>query len=191
MSERRITNQWTEQDVRFLAANWTKAASILILSMFMGRTASSIQTHASRKNLPKRNEFLEIDRRRWDAEDDARLEEIIAATRLADGRIPIVDVAHMMGRTIDAVAMRLDLLKVHPSSLQRILYVPDSLINDCLQTRRIEAVKDDEEDDFSDFDYEDLRLKPNPAMRTCLTCSKPFYSEGIGNRRCAPCKKRD
>lgn len=32
---------------------------------------------------------------------------------------------------------------------------------------------------------------PGATVRPCLTCGKPFPSEGPGNRMCNPCRQRD
>lgn len=39
----------------------------------------------------------------------------------------------------------------------------------------------------SGFDADET-ANPNAKMRACLCCSRQFFSEGVGNRICDPCK---
>lgn len=36
----------------------------------------------------------------------------------------------------------------------------------------------------------ELLLSSQRSVRTCLSCERPFESEGTHNRMCAPCKRR-
>lgn len=192
----RQVTPWSEQDLRFLADHWQSAASVLVLSYFINRSAVSVQTQASRRGMPARSDIVDIKREDWSAGDDEQLAEIVERYRLGDGRIPIVDVADAIDRTIDAVARRLNLFKLKPEKLRDIIYIPEDLIHENLQKRSEKSDQnpwdldeDDDPEDFVDFDYEDLMPKQKPAMRACLCCRKSFYSEGVGNRICPPCKK--
>src|SRR3546814_4744079 len=64
------------------------------------------------------------------AGDDEQLAEIVEQYRLGDGRIPIIDVADAIDRTIDAVARRLNLFKLKPEKLRDIIYIPEDLIHE-------------------------------------------------------------
>lgn len=187
----RQVTPWTDQELRFLADHWESAASVLVLAYFINRSAVSVQTQASRRGMPARSDIVDIKRDDWSDGDDQNLAQIVENYRLGDGRIPIVDVADAVDRTIDAVARRLNLFKLKPDRLREIIYIPEALIDENLQKRseKIEENPWDEDDDDEDFDYEDLMPKPKAAMRACLCCQKSFYSEGVGNRICPPCKK--
>lgn len=169
---------WSEADKRLLIEYWPTLGSILLIALLLDRPEGSVQTEASRLNLPRRTEEKGRHRKKWTEEEEKDLQTAINIFRTADGSIKIIEVANFIGRSIDAVASRI--LKDYESreEMREGLYIPSS----------VEEIKR-------------LTSRPGPSlrvpqsdtrklakMRNCLTCSRPFWSEGAGNRICPRCK---
>jgi hypothetical protein len=156
---------------------WDSIGSVALIAIMMERSSSSVQTQASRLGLPPRAEEKDRHRRRWAEGDDEILEEVVNELTRPDGRIPIKEVAIRMGRSVDAIVVRLESLYGEDSSILSRLEVPPP-------PEVLEPPKP--------------RIKTLPGKRDsgegtkkCLRCSKEFWSEGRHNWICVTCKRSD
>lgn len=165
---------WDAEDNEALISMWDRVSSIVLIALELDRTTSSVQTQASRRGLPRRNEANERHRRKWTPEDLRLLEATLDRHTDEDGVIYICEIADDMKRSIDAVT----------SKIAEMFGGEEELFPKLKVTRVIaEAVK--------------VTLPKNvdqrkiPKTRPCMTCERPFWSEGAHNRICQPCKKEE
>jgi len=151
-----------------------RVSSIVLIALALDRSTSSIQTQASRKGLPRRYEANERHRRKWTVEDLKLLEKTLDKHTNEDGDIFICDIAEEMKRSIDAIAERLKDMFGSEEELFQKLKVGNILDN----MKKKEIPKN-----------EDTRKLAR--TRNCMTCRRPFWSEGAHNRICQSCKKED
>lgn len=170
---------WTQDDRRLLMEYWGELGSILLIALVMNRPEGSVQTEASRTQLPRRMEDKGKHRKKWSEQEISDLEAAVSIHTDNCGRIKIIEVANMVGRSIDAVATRLKKDYDSSEEFRDAIVIP----------------KDLEEIKRSVSSSADILRKPaagdtrQTAMtRTCLSCQKPFYSESAGNRICPRCK---
>jgi len=166
---------WTDADDRALIDLWPRVGSIVLIALELERSSSSVQTQASRRGLPRRTEGNDRHRRKWTPEDLAALDASVARHRMADGRIPICEIADDVGRSIDAVAAR----------LAETLGGEDELFKVILVTRRPAAARK------APAAQGGTDPRKVGKMRECMTCRKTFWSEGAHNRRCMTCKSSE
>jgi len=171
-SRRRL---WDVQDSNALIDMWPRVSSIVLIALELNRTTSSVQTQASRRGLPRRNEANERHRRKWTPEDLRLLEQTLDKHTNADGEIYICEIAEEMKRSIDAVSAK----------LVEILGPEEEIFPKYKVTAQIggDAVKPNP--------LKPSKRKNEPGTRNCMTCRRPFWSEGWGNRICQPCKKEE
>ena len=166
---------WPEADIARLMELWDLVGSVALIAIHMKRTPSSIQTQASRKQLPPRSEERGRHRRRWFPEEDERLDSLLKSMRNADGGIPIVSVSEKMGRSVDAIVNRMlanygedsdemNSLVAPPIPLQTTPKKPSRLAGS-------------------------LRRGKTGGSIPCLNCESMFFSEGSHNRICKNCLK--
>ena len=105
VSEDNSRSSWTSEDVEKLLSLWNIFASIMLIAAIMGRPTSSIQTQASRKQLPKRGSLPGL-RRRWTKEEDILILDTIKDVG-PKHRLDILGLASKMNRSIDAIINRL------------------------------------------------------------------------------------
>lgn len=169
---------WSDDDKSLLIEYWPTLGSIVLIALLLDRPEGSVQTEASRLNLPRRIEEKGRHRKKWTDTEDKDLESALNIFRTADGRIRIIDVANITGRSIDAVATRI--LKNYSSreEMRAALYIPSD----------IEEIKRQTAKQSSGIRTPTTDSRKLKKMRNCLTCSKPFYSDGAHNRICPRCK---
>lgn len=169
---------WSEDDKRLLIEYWDTLGSITLIALILDRPEGSVQTEASRLNLPRRLEDKGRHRKKWTEGEIGDLMAAVNMFRTSEGRIRIIDVANVTGRSIDAVASRLS--KDYPSreALREVLFIP----SDVEEIKKLAA-------------RQTVSLRPQATdsrkltkMRNCLTCTRPFWSEGAHNRICPRCK---
>lgn len=171
---------WGEEDTKKLISLWGRTGSVYIIAILLNRSMSSIQTQASRLNLPQRQEEPGHQRRRWTQEEDDYLIEI---TNQKTGHIDVPEIAKKLKRGVDATFSRLEKFAQDAAALRRRIYVP-SVIN----TISIDAYLPNR----GNLDTSGVVPKNNDEkMRNCLDCGKPFWSEGKHNKICSNCKRRD
>lgn len=164
---------WTDADNRALIDLWPRVGSIVLIALDLGRSSSSVQTQASRLGLPRRTEGNERHRRKWTAEDVARLESSVARRTADDGSIPICEIAEDVGRSIDAVAAKLS----ETMGSEEVLFAAITVTQKRFYATAVTAPK-------PGIDPRKVGKK-----RPCMSCTKIFWSEGAHNRLCAACKK--
>lgn len=168
---------WSEADKRLLIEYWATLGSILLIALLLDRPEGSVQTEASRCNLPRRVEEKGRHRKKWTDEEDADLRTAIKIFRTSDDRIKIIDVANFIGRSIDAVASRISKDYETREDMRAALYIPESIA----EIKRLTA----KQSGSARAPLTDSRHKA--GVRACITCSKPFHSEGAHNRMCPRC----
>ena len=170
-SRRRL---WDVQDSNALINMWDRVSSIVLIALELNRTTSSVQTQASRRGLPRRNEANERHRRKWTPEDLRLLETTLDKHTTADGEIYICEIAEDMKRSIDAVAAK----------LVEMFGSEEELFPKLKVTVEIGGAP-------KENPLKSSKRRNEPGTRDCMTCKRPFWSEGWGNRICQPCKKEE
>lgn len=170
---------WSEADKRLLIEYWSALGSILLIALLLDRPEGSVQTEASRLNLPRRTEEKGRHRKKWTEDEERDLQTAINIFRTTEGRIRIIEVANFIGRSIDAVASRI--LRDYESrdEMRGALFIPD----DVDEIKRLTA-----RSSGSPRPAQTTDTRKQQRMRDCLTCSKPFWSDGAHNRICPRCK---
>lgn len=178
---------WSNDETKLLIESWDSVGSITLLSLILKRSPSSIQTQASRIGLPRRNEQLQRHRRRWQEEEEVLLNRVLEEETDSNGKIRIDKIASKLDRTVDAVIAKLADDFYDAETLLKKIYIPDSKIEKLLRKDNapVEDIKIDPLTGKKQI--EDTRR--SSKMRKCLTCTKPFWSEGAHNRVCDKCKK--
>lgn len=168
---------WAPSDTRALIDMWPRVGSIVLIALKLRRSTSSVQTQASRKNLPRRMENNERHRRKWTDEDIASLRVSLKKNTTRDDQILICEIAEEVKRSIDAVAAKLS----EPDffSSEEILFEKIKVTREIIASANVSTTSDAEKKDS----------RNQAKNRTCLNCGKEFWSEWSGNRRCNACKK--
>lgn len=173
---------WTENDNESLIDYWGQVGSVVLIAMLLERTPSSVQTQASRLGLPRRSDGKKGNhRRRWTECDETRLEEAIKQFTDTKGKIPIKKISQKVGRSVDAIVAKL-----------ATMYEDEK----CLIDRIILPPPESDTKKPSEKSLSKPQQKPKPVngkaqMRPCMTCRKPFWSEGSHNRMCSRCRSGD
>lgn len=171
--------RWMNEDLILLIKLWAEFGSVMIISKIMDRPPSSIQTQASRRNLPKREIGSGRHRKKWNASDDKALGELIPHG-VADGSVDMASISKKCDRSIDAIFNRL--VEHHSwdeSVLLKKLKMPDT------------------SDILMDLSSQSGQVKPafkrinGKGTRTCPRCFRPFHSEGRWHQICSACKRTD
>lgn len=170
---------WSEDDKRRLIGYWDSLGSIFLIALLLDRPEGSVQTEASRLNLPRRSEDKGRHRKKWTEREFTELADAKDACRTPDGRIKIIEVAERVGRSVDAVASRLAEEYDNRTALRDVIFVPESAL----------APKAPVVAKTGSLSLGDTRKQPK--VRVCLSCTTPFYSEGAHNRICKRCKESD
>jgi len=168
---------WSESEKRRLIHYWDSLGSIFLIALLLDRPEGSVQTEASRLNLPRRAEDKGRHRKKWTPEEHEELRAAARECRTTDGRILIMDVADRVGRSVDAVASRLSEDFENRRSLRESIYVPEAVLERMAAAKPAPAPGADPR-----------RLS---KVRNCMTCEKLFFSEGAHNRICPRCKEGD
>jgi hypothetical protein len=169
---------WTEDDKRQLIEYWETLGSIILIALLLDRPEGSVQTEASRLNLPRRLEDKGHHRKKWTEDQLRALRTAVNAFRTPDGKIKIIEVANVTGRTVDAVASKLAADYGSREELRNALYIPADLAEVRRKAHRNAASVRAPVTDSRKL----------TKMRGCLSCTKPFWSEGAHNRICPRCK---
>jgi hypothetical protein len=173
---------WTNEDVNTLIFLWGEVGSVALIAIMMRRTPSSVQTQASRSNLPARAEEKDRHRRRWLDDDDVRLDALLDEARREDGMIPIEDVASGMHRSVDAVVARLIARHGEDSDIMERLIAPPMPVPGAMTSpqpirpagRAAAAAAEPGK---------------QGKVKACLKCRRSFWSEGKHNWICQNCKR--
>lgn len=170
ISDDNSRNTWTSEDVTRLLSLWSVFGSIMLIAAIMGRPPSSIQTQASRKQLPKRGSLPGL-RRRWTKEEDKKILDIIQNVD-ENNKLDILKLASEMNRSIDAIINRLSQEHhIDIKSLVRYLVIPDPK-------------------DIAKSDVVCLPTKEVKPKR-CPMCLELFIPTDSGNRVCPTCRSSD
>ena len=168
---------WLPDDNRMLMGLWDTVGSVMLIALMMGRSASSIQTQASRLGLPPRAEDKNKHRRKWTDEDDDILNEQELLYTDMRGMIDAKAIATSMGRSIDAVLSRLEARYGEDSCvLSRVVIPMQSAAPTVGESPQPLAFRG---------------AKAGEKERQCLRCMKMFWSEGRHNWVCVPCKRSE
>ena len=163
-------------------------AALHYFSIILNRSPSSIQTQASRVGLPRRNETLQRHRRRWSEDEELDLQVITNKHTDMNGKIRIDRIASEMDRSVDAIVAKLAIEFDGHNELIKRIYIPNAKIQKLIEPN-VEYVQEEKEIDpmTGHARIEDTRSQAK--MRKCITCRKPFYSEGAHNRIYEKCTK--
>lgn len=165
---------WDAESTNALIDMWPKVSSIVLIALALDRTTSSVQTQASRRGLPRRSEANERHRRKWTPEDLRLLEKALDKHTDEDGEIFICEIAEEMKRSIDAVAEK----------LKDMFGGEEELFPRLKVTASIEELR-------KSTTHRNIDTRRVARQRNCMTCGRPFWSEGAHNRICQPCKKEE
>lgn len=168
---------WAPSDTRSLIDMWPRVGSIVLIALKLKRSTSSVQTQASRKNLPRRGETNERHRRKWTDDDIRSLRNSLTKNTGREGRVLICEIAEDVKRSIDAVASKLS--EVDFFGDEEALFEKIEVTREIIASANVTATADAENKDD----------RNKAKKRTCLNCTKEFWSEWSGNRRCNACKK--
>lgn len=173
---------WTKEDDRVLLELWPRVGSIIMIALKLNRTPSSVQTHASRKNLPRRIEENNKHRRKWDMNDTIALNKAIEKHKLPNGKIPIKEISDEIGKSIDTITYKL--IEIENGN--------EEIIFDKIYITQENYLFDNENEEKSNFKaINTTKIKKGAGKRKCMSCQKEFWSEGIHNRLCPRCKKEE
>lgn len=168
----KMRRPWKELDDTRLLDLWDTVGSVFVIARLLQRTRSSVQTRASRLGLPPRSENSDMHRKRWNKEEDALLDHHIQNLLASYNEIPIQDISDKMGRSIDALASRIEEKYGENSSIIASIIAPPP--------PELKAKKKAENE------------KPQKGkVKTCLKCRKSFWSEGNHNWICGSCKRSE
>lgn len=176
-----IRRPWSSDDKRKLIEYWAKFGSITVISILLNRPEGSVQTEASRLDLPRRSEEGDRHRKKWTTEEIALLERSVDDCTDAEGRIRIVDVANHTGRSIDAVAARLQ-KTLGKDVFRDAIVLPDDLDSIVIPDKPAGA---------PGAPVVPIDSRKLHKMRDCMCCRNPFYSEGAHHRICKKCRSDD
>lgn len=168
--------QWNNKDNVMLQQYWDTVGSVILIALILDRTASSVQTQASRLNLPRRKEAKEKHRRKWSEQDEQNLQIVLNNATSEEGRISIEQIAKEMERSVDAIAAKLiDIFEDKEELLKRLIIpVPPPLKN----KKRKSKIKP----------Y--IHIKA-PKKVKCIICDSIFEQVDESNLVCDNCKKED
>lgn len=167
---------WEDGHIQALLDMWPRVMSIVLIALELKRSTSSVQTMASRKNLPRRTEGNERHRRKWTPEDVDNLKDSLRTNTDRDGKVLICEIADDVGRSIDAVAAKLTEFEEFGSE--------KALFERIRVTRKNFGTTLPAKEPQKGVDSRKVGKK-----RPCMTCQEIFWSEGAHNRMCAKCKK--
>jgi hypothetical protein len=156
---------------------WPRVGSIVLIALKLKRSTSSVQTQASRKNLPRRGETNERHRRKWTDDDIGSLRNSLLKNTTHDGLVLICEIAEEVKRSIDAVAAKLSEADFFGN--EEILFEKIKVTREIIASANV----------VTDADNDKKDVRNHAKNRKCLNCGKDFWSEWSGNRRCNACKK--
>ncbi len=183
-----LRRPWSEPDKHRLIGLWESIGSVVLIALLLERPVGSVQTEASRLQLPRRVEDKDRHRKKWTGEEDGNLLDAIEACRAQDGRIRIIEVSRITRRSIDAIVNRLSELDGGPRpDLRETVWATEAEIMEfgSQQAARNAPVVDPARP-AGRIDTRNVARR-----RACLTCEKPFWSPGAYNRICPKCKSSD
>lgn len=175
---------WTEDESKLLIESWDKIGSISLLSLILKRSPSSIQTQASRIGLPRRTETLQRHRRRWSEEEEFDLLEQLKIETDLNGQIKIENIASSLNRSVDAIIAKLSDEYIDANELIKRIIINNCSVETLISNKNETNVEIDPYTKRKKVSDERTKSK----MRNCMTCRKPFWSEGAHNRICERCK---
>jgi hypothetical protein len=178
-----IRRPWSESDKRRLIAYWDSIGNVVLISILLDRPEGSVQTEASRLNLPRRTEDRGRHRKKWSTDEAADLIRTSESCTDPKGRIRVVEVSNRVGRSIDAVISKLEEHFGSRENLKSRIVVTETEIE---SFSTVAARHSPPPDAKGHIDTRKISM-----MRTCLSCRKPFWSTGAGNRICPKCKNMD
>lgn len=148
--------RWENKDIERLISLWGQYGSVMLIAAIMGRSPASIQTQASRRQLPHR-QVKSGPRRTWSHEDDDYIASAVEV--IVDGElVKVLEAAKHLDRSIDAVIVRM----ASASGMD---------VKDFLFHIEIPDPKDVAESGISGAP--EVPAKPKP----CPMCLRPFVSK--------------
>lgn len=164
---------WSANEKMELIALWEPVGSVIVLAAMFGRPVSSVQSEASRQNLPQRAVPEGYSSGPWHKEDEVALANAVKRFTRPDGRIDFMGVADVVRRAPDACILRYATMK----NLKREDMRPRIYVSSALSAQHALAK------------LKKFKRPPRHAsgLRTCLVCEKPFNSTHAGNRICKRC----
>lgn len=167
---------WLHDDDTDLMRLWPSVGSVALIGIMMERSRSSVQTRASRLNLPPRTEESDRHRRRWSEAEDTRLDAALLEVALPDGKIPIQLVADRLERSVDAVVARIEARYGEHSDIIGRLVAPPMPVPQAPAAKPPGSGR---------------KSRREGGEWDCLRCRRPFWSEGVHNWVCDRCKRTD
>lgn len=176
---------WLVSETASLMTAWERAESVYAIAASLGRTRMSVLVQATRLGLPAR-ETNQV-RRKWTQEELATLDAEYQAVRAGEKRhFDAETLSARFGRSFDAVLAKLE---------KR--WGTDAVAHVSAESFR-------KRDGGLSRGSEELARRETPLSgspfapdatsgareRTCLSCRKPFWSEGKHNRICLGCKAK-
>ncbi len=182
-----LRRPWSEADKHRLIRLWEGVGSVVLIAYLLDRPVGSVQTEASRLQLPRRGEDKNRHRKKWTDDEDAALMSTVEDCRDGTGRVRIIEVARRANRSIDAVVNRMAEITGERRDLKDLIRVTEAEIMafGAEQAARLAPVVD------PTVPKTPIDTRNVPRMRGCLTCQKPFWSTGAGNRICPKCRSGD
>lgn len=166
-------HEWTSGDDQILFNMWDETHSVFIISRIMKRSMSSIQTRASRLNLPSRDEASTKIRKKWKKVEEIQFQEWIEdAIKNHKSVIKIENMAKVLNRTVDALVKKIASKYGEDSDVFKKIEIGHYDVNVIKKT--VPQIK-----------------RETGKLKTCLKCRKTFWSEGNHNWICQNCKRSD
>lgn len=175
---------WSDPDKHRLIGLWEKVGSVVLIAILMDRPVGSVQTEASRLQLPRRAEDKDHQRRKWTSEQDDTLLDTVEECRDTDGRIRIIDVSDRVRRSIDAIVNHLAEMEGKRSLNLRSTFSASEA--EIMRFGQRQSERNAPTCEAVPGGRIDSRLVEK--MRKCMPCGKPFWSKSAGNRICPKCK---
>ena len=162
--------RWTPAEDGALRSYWEQSGSLIWAAHKLQRTLPSTRTHASRLGITL---VVSGGARGWSDAEDARLARAVDDCTLADGRLELLHVAALAGRSPDATLTRmLDAWGRSRELLDRLSFSPTGEML-AERTKLAERPK-----------------ASGRKLRKCLGwCGRHFESEGAHERVCKACKR--
>ena len=97
--------RWENKDIERLISLWGQYGSVMLIAAIMGRSPASIQTQASRRQLPHRH-IKSGPRRAWTNADDDYIASAVEV--IVDGeKVDVLEAAKTLDRSLDAIIPRM------------------------------------------------------------------------------------
>lgn len=169
---KKTRKSWSEAEILEFRRLWGDFRSIVVIAIKLDRTLSSVRVQASRLGFPRRVHEEGKRNTKWTKMELQLLLDDLHRFKDKQGRIRIVELADYFSRSVDSVFDKIaPLYGTEDEALKNLnISGADSAMS---KTGSKKSVSE----------------RDKPMMRDCLTCQRPFWSEGFGNRMCKSCKR--